>query len=133
MFCNGAKALGGDRFELFFGAADATVGSATVQATAGEIKLDSDQTGEFERAATSSTGRSPPGPPPEPAGARIRLDQAKPGLRFDGLGAIIDASSRLMYDYPEPQRSEIMDYLFRPVRNCDWNLGQFGRILATLS
>ena len=114
VFCNGAKALGGDRFELFFGAADSTVGSATVQATAGEIKLDGGQTGEFERAATSSAGRSPPGPPPEPAGARIRLDQAKPGLRFDGLGAIIDASSRLMYDYPEPQRSEIMDYLFKP-------------------
>lgn len=55
----------------------------------------------------------PPGPPPVPAGVAIRLDQSKPELSFDGLGAIIDASSRLMYDYPEPQRSEILDFLFR--------------------
>jgi hypothetical protein len=56
----------------------------------------------------------PPGRPPEAAGAAIRLDHAARGLRFDGLGAIIDASSRLMFDYPEPQRSEILDFLFRP-------------------
>jgi predicted GH43/DUF377 family glycosyl hydrolase len=30
VFCNGARALGGDRFELFFGAADAVVGRAVV-------------------------------------------------------------------------------------------------------
>ena len=28
VFCNGARALGGDRFELFFGGADAVVGTA---------------------------------------------------------------------------------------------------------
>ena len=56
----------------------------------------------------------PPGPAPLPAGAAARLDLADPALEFDGLGAIIDASSRLMFDYPEPERSEIMDYLFKP-------------------
>jgi hypothetical protein len=34
---------------------------------------------------------------------------------FDGLGAAsAGASSRLLIDYPEPQRSQILDYLFRP-------------------
>ena len=60
-----------------------------------------------------------PGPPPSPGGgSAIRLDLAAPSLEFDGLGAIIDASSRLMYDYPEPQRSQIMDYLFKPHFGC---------------
>jgi hypothetical protein len=55
----------------------------------------------------------PPGPPPLPRSVPAALDKATPGLEFDGLGAIIDASSRLMYDYPEPQRSEILDFLFK--------------------
>jgi hypothetical protein len=34
---------------------------------------------------------------------------------FDGLGALsAGASSRLLIDYPEPQRSQILDYLFKP-------------------
>jgi hypothetical protein len=34
---------------------------------------------------------------------------------FDGLGAAsAGASSRLLIDYPEPQRSQILDYLFKP-------------------
>jgi O-glycosyl hydrolase len=37
------------------------------------------------------------------------------GRRFDGLGGIsAGASSRLLYDYPEPERSQILDYLFKP-------------------
>ena len=37
------------------------------------------------------------------------------GRIFDGLGAAsAGASSRLLIDYPEPQRSEILDYLFKP-------------------
>jgi hypothetical protein len=34
---------------------------------------------------------------------------------FDGIGALsAGASSRLLWDYAEPQRSEILDYLFKP-------------------
>ena len=45
----------------------------------------------------------------------ITLDGTSPGARFDGLGALsAGASSRLLIDYPEPQRSQILDYLFKP-------------------
>ena len=38
------------------------------------------------------------------------------GLRFDGIGGLSGggATSRLLVDYPEPQRSAILDYLFLP-------------------
>jgi hypothetical protein len=37
------------------------------------------------------------------------------GLTFEGIGALsAGASSRLLIDYPEPQRSQILDYLFKP-------------------
>ncbi len=36
-------------------------------------------------------------------------------FRFDGHGALsAGASSRLLIDYAEPHRSEILDYLFKP-------------------
>ena len=45
----------------------------------------------------------------------IRLEAASPGREFDGIGAVsAGASSRLLIDYPEPQRSQILDYLFKP-------------------
>jgi galactosylceramidase len=45
----------------------------------------------------------------------VVLDGASKGRIFDGLGAAsAGASSRLLIDYPEPQRSEILDYLFKP-------------------
>ena len=47
--------------------------------------------------------------------ATVMLDGASKGRIFDGLGAAsAGASSRLLIDYPEPQRSEILDYLFKP-------------------
>ncbi|HYN92245.1 MAG TPA: ricin-type beta-trefoil lectin domain protein [Pilimelia sp.] len=38
------------------------------------------------------------------------------GRVFDGVGAVSGGggNSRLLIDYPEPQRSQILDYLFRP-------------------
>jgi len=37
------------------------------------------------------------------------------GRVFDGIGAVsAGASSRLLVDYPEPARSQILDYLFKP-------------------
>lgn len=46
---------------------------------------------------------------------QIILDGASPGPVFDGIGAVsAGASSRLLIDYPEPYRSQILDYLFKP-------------------
>src|SRR5579859_3649056 len=45
----------------------------------------------------------------------ITLDPRQPGRTFEGIGAVsAGASSRLLVDYPEPQRSQILDYLFKP-------------------
>ncbi len=50
-----------------------------------------------------------------PQSVMVTLDPASPGHTFDGLGAVsAGASSRLLYDYPEPYRSQILDYLFLP-------------------
>lgn len=46
---------------------------------------------------------------------QIDLNGNATGRVFDGLGAVsAGASSRLLIDYPEPQRSQILDYLFKP-------------------
>lgn len=43
------------------------------------------------------------------------LDGHSKGRVYDGIGAVsAGASSRLLVDYPEPQRSQILDYLFKP-------------------
>ncbi|KAA2260654.1 galactosylceramidase [Solihabitans fulvus] len=46
----------------------------------------------------------------------ITVDGGKPGRIFDGVGAISGGggNSRLLIDYPEPQRSQLLDYLFKP-------------------
>ena len=45
----------------------------------------------------------------------IVIDGRSAGRIFDGLGALsAGASTRLLVDYPEPQRSQILDYLFKP-------------------
>jgi galactosylceramidase len=45
----------------------------------------------------------------------IIIDASKPGRVFEGIGACsAGASSRLLIDYPEPYRSHILDYLFKP-------------------
>lgn len=45
----------------------------------------------------------------------IAINGEGAGRVFDGLGALsAGASSRLLIDYPEPERSQILDYLFKP-------------------
>ena len=45
----------------------------------------------------------------------VPLDPTGGGRTFDGLGAISSGGNdRYLLDYPEPQRSEILDYLFTP-------------------
>jgi Glycosyl hydrolase family 59/F5/8 type C domain/Glycosyl hydrolase family 59 central domain len=51
----------------------------------------------------------------EPAATVITIDRGSSGRTFDGFGGLsAGASSRLLYDYPEPERSQILDYLFKP-------------------
>lgn len=48
-------------------------------------------------------------------GTRVVIDGHSKGRVFDGIGAVsAGASSRLLIDYPEPERSQILDYLFKP-------------------
>jgi galactosylceramidase len=48
-------------------------------------------------------------------GVAIRLDARQTAATFEGIGALsAGASSRLLIDYPEPQRSQILDFLFKP-------------------
>jgi hypothetical protein len=46
----------------------------------------------------------------------ITIDGTGGGRTFDGVGAISGGggNSRLLFDYPEPQRSQVLDYLFKP-------------------
>ena len=45
----------------------------------------------------------------------FNLSDNSKGRIFEGIGALsAGASSRLLYDYPEPYRSDILDYLFKP-------------------
>ncbi|WP_344445068.1 RICIN domain-containing protein [Kitasatospora nipponensis] len=50
------------------------------------------------------------------APSTITVDGTSPGRTFDGVGAISGGggNTRLLLDYPEPQRSQILDYLFKP-------------------
>ncbi|MGO9114739.1 MAG: hypothetical protein ACLP9L_36445 [Thermoguttaceae bacterium] len=52
---------------------------------------------------------------PTGAAVSIVLDGRQTADTFDGIGALsAGASSRLLIDYPEPQRSQILDFLFKP-------------------
>lgn len=64
----------------------------------------------------------PPHPPPPPAPApaaealSFRVDFTQKGPVFQGLGGCSGggATSRALYDYAEPYRSAVLDYLFSP-------------------
>ncbi len=50
------------------------------------------------------------------AAAAVPIDFSGIGQTFDGIGALSGGggTSRLLYDYPEPQRTEVLDALFTP-------------------
>ena len=70
----------------------------------------------FSAVAIAGRAAAADAPAPVPANAPvIVIDGQDAGRVFDGIGALsAGASSRLLIDYPEPQRSEILDYLFKP-------------------
>ncbi|MET8090518.1 ricin-type beta-trefoil lectin domain protein [Micromonospora sp. NPDC005220] len=55
-------------------------------------------------------------PPASAATTTVNVNGSIVGRTFDGVGAISGGggNSRLLIDYPEPQRSQILDYLFKP-------------------
>ena len=57
-----------------------------------------------------------PGPPPPPPPGPFTLSRIGATKTFDGLGAISGggATSRLLVDYPSPQREQILDFMFKP-------------------
>jgi Glycosyl hydrolase family 59/F5/8 type C domain/Domain of Unknown Function (DUF1080) len=55
-----------------------------------------------------------PGSVNEPAFQSVTINGQGGGRIFDGIGGVSASSSRLLFDYPEPQRSELLDYLFKP-------------------
>src|SRR5262245_58388175 len=64
---------------------------------------------------TPDAAPSPDAPVPS-ATPDVVLDGAGGGRIFDGIGAVSGGggNTRLLVDYPEPQRGEILDYLFKP-------------------
>jgi hypothetical protein len=53
---------------------------------------------------------------PSEAATSIVINGSSSGRTFDGVGAVSGGggNSRLLIDYPEPQRGQILDYLFKP-------------------
>ncbi|MGW2613442.1 ricin-type beta-trefoil lectin domain protein [Streptomyces sp. NPDC001500] len=53
---------------------------------------------------------------PAQAATAVTINGASAGRTFDGVGAISGGggNSRLLIDYPEPQRGQVLDYLFKP-------------------
>ncbi|SEC59840.1 O-Glycosyl hydrolase [Amycolatopsis tolypomycina] len=54
--------------------------------------------------------------PAAQAATSITINGGSAGRTFDGVGAVSGGggNSRLLIDYPEPQRGQILDYLFKP-------------------
>ena len=64
------------------------------------------------------------GPGAGASGVSIALDGTGKGRVFDGIGAISGGggNTRLLYDYPEPYRSQVLDYLFKPGVGADLHI-----------
>ena len=64
----------------------------------------------------------PPSPSPLPSGP-VSVTLGAPGRRWDGIGGLsAGASSRLLLDYREPQRSQILDLLFKKKTGGTWQI-----------
>ena len=81
----------------------------------GQIKTLSEP-GLGARCLTNGGTPRPAPPGPAPVGPYTLNKATGMGPTFDGIGAISGggATSRLLPDYPEAQRSQILDFLFKP-------------------
>ena len=53
----------------------------------------------------------------------IPLNDENIGIVFDGLGGLDSVGgARLLFEYPEPTRSEILDLLFKPNYGANWQI-----------
>jgi hypothetical protein len=72
--------------------------------------------------ATPTPKPAPALPTPSPS-AVLALDPSKLGLRHDGITAMsVNGAGRLLHEYPEPTRSEILDMLFTPGLGTAWQM-----------
>ena len=69
-----------------------------------------------ERLVRADGSEHDPPAPEGPAGPYTLDDSSDLGHMFNGMGAISGggATSKLLYDYAEPARSNVLDYLFLP-------------------
>jgi hypothetical protein len=59
----------------------------------------------------------------ETQGSIINVNGSVTGRRFDGIGGLAAiGGARLLYEYPEPQRSDILDLLFLPSAGAAYHL-----------
>ena len=62
--------------------------------------------------------RPPPAPAPHPS-SNLLIDTTALGLSFEGIGGLNGGNgARLLANYPEQQRSEVLDLLFKPGLGC---------------
>ncbi|WP_079198476.1 RICIN domain-containing protein [Streptomyces sp. CB03911] len=66
--------------------------------------------------ATAATVAPAAAAPATATSTAVTVDGASAGRVFDGVGAISGGggNTRLLFDYPEPQRSQVLDHLFKP-------------------
>lgn len=97
---------------------DGSGGSVPDAGDAGASPLPDSSNGGDSAPVCDSTdaGSGPGGGDVDAAIVSISLDGTKMGRTFDGVGAISGGggNSRFLIDYPEPVRSSILDYLFKP-------------------
>ena len=61
----------------------------------------------------------PPPTPPPPPSSTVLIDTSALGLPFEGIGGLNGGNgARLLANYPEPQRSDVLDLLFKPGVGC---------------
>ena len=66
--------------------------------------------------ASLTRAQAPNQTPGQAPGQTIVVNGSRPGPVFDGIGALSGGggNSRLLIDYPEPERTQILDYMFKP-------------------
>ena len=70
---------------------------------------------------SACTAGTPPPPPPPSFGLPVVLNGSRVAHRYDGVWAMsANGAARLLYEYPEATRSQILDLLFSPAMGTYW-------------